>query len=260
MKIVKSGIVLVLLYLQSCASSPKFLEFRTPPLLRYDFSPCVVDRGGGELHVMNKGEYLVHAEYEWASSGRRNLEISGSLADGRDAFFLSTDTKVNKLEFKQYVLEKGYDVEVDDNGFLEFDGTWIPIKAAELGCLAALRWPVTWTSSVVEAEVSKESYGTSKKLDRALDSSHSASVLPIRFEIRQPSRDITLLFTAKGPEVNGRQRVNACADIRWSRYLGLKKFQIKICYDFSAGSTGKGSLELDSQNKVDWSGVVDGSL
>jgi hypothetical protein len=202
----------------------------------------------------------VHAEFEWASSARRYLEISGSLVDGRDAFFMSTDTKSNKFEFKQFVVPDGYDIEIDDNGFLDFDGHWLPIKARELGCLASLRWPVAWTSSVVEAEIAKTSLSTGKKLDKALESSSANSSFPIRFKIRQDERDISLEFSSKGTEVSGRQRVNSCAEIHWSRYLGLKKFQLKVCFDFAAGSGGKGTLEIDPMNKVDWNGVVDGSL
>lgn len=218
-----------LLALSSCTTTsvdPTTL----PSSLKTQFDRCVPRDGTAELNFHHKGK-LVAAELTLDFVAKAPDTLLAELANplGQTLFALNLTPPSRKVKVKGARQFK-QQIELDDEGYLRVDDTFVGLKLTELICALSGVWPESWLDSL-----SSVTYNSPKTLAK------------LNIEDDRRKIKLALPLTGKMPK--------RCAQISVSYVMGLHKEQLKLCLD-PARSLGSLSRSAPDQT-LGWAIVTD---
>ncbi len=158
------------------------------------FKACAPADGGVALTVREDEETLGSGELDWvAKPGSFESELSGPIGQTLLALKWSGGRGAEKVEVGGELADRVPTVQVTKQGFLEVDGHFVGLKAAEVPCVLQAALPSSWPSGLVDV--------TREKGGKTLAFSENRR---------------TMTVTIPGP---GATRGGYCAEIAWPIFL-----------------------------------------
>lgn len=189
------------------------------------FRPCAPADGAATLQLFEDETLQASAGAEWIAKADGTWDIQFTNALG--ALALSIERRGHAVFTEGSIAHRLPHFAVDDNGYLNVDGSWAGILASEVPCFLGFGLPRAWAArlSAVERD-GKETVVT----------------------IDDPERDIEITSRA----VKDGQRDRICARVSWSRWLVIRRH---VTWCTSASGRPQAELRGLARYSIKWTRV-----
>ena len=190
--------------LNACASlhsyRPMSDSSEMPVAIQPLFSSCFPSDGAAQFNLKGKDKNISGVEIVWNTPAEETWDIQFNTLLG------DTQMEMRKRAEKFEVLGRS-DVQIsrDNAGVLTVNGARLPLLDAELPCLLAGHWPVSWLKLM-----GKRSQGGQSPLH--LIGGDSLRTFDLTASVSQGARTI-----------------DSCSVVEWGGFLGLFKHSSKVC-------------------------------
>lgn len=212
-------------------SKPTYKQVQLPTTYSQYFDACLQGDGAVNLQLFETEDLVGGADLEWIVDEGKGWRAELVNPVGQSLLQLNYAVENKLIEKAGQLAERLPDFAVDDQGFLRVKGQFVPIRAMEVPCLLKFRFPSRWLDRVTDYQM----YAQSAKL-----------------QIQEQERSIEMNaagFAANGPETK------VCADISWTRFLGLFRSTLIVCQSYGTPNTGS-IRGLDTMS-LRWSRIND---
>jgi hypothetical protein len=198
------------LSVNACVTAEKHVE-PLPAVLAPYFGGCSPADGAASLRIYEGDDLIGSGDLAWtaAKGGEWEAEVVSPLGQT----LLHVKRRGDQLGVAGSLAARLPSVAVRDDQFLEVDGHFIGIKAAEIPCLLGFHVPRPWLDGVV-----------------ALDNDGART----EAELSEPQRSMTV--TATGIRQGAVERI--CSRVSWPVLLGLRTGALDWCQDFGGAQPG----------------------
>lgn len=184
------------------------------------FSDCRGE-GGGFFVTADKGQANFRARFDWIAQAKGSFEAEVSDILGRRLGRL----QVANNEFRARPFQMRRSIRILEDGFLEIDGHFVPLKVDEIPCILGFVFPRDWKDAFV---------GQKRSVDRTVYFSFDKY------------RKLEVSLSKVPSAVN-----DSCATLSWSSFLGLISHRLRWCY-FGAHHPFKGEIRFSDDAFIQW--------
>lgn len=184
------------------------------------FSVCMEGDGANVVEYSIEDNFAGSGEVEWIAKSSDELIIQAVSPMGQPIYQLKYHKESNNLNAIDYVGLAPTQLGVDNDGFLEVDGNFVPVKIEELPCLLRSQYPKTWLRNVVGKSL-RDKF--------------------ILIRISEDKRTIKM-------KIGLDNKIQTdCAKISWRRFLFLK-YEFLLCLNQNSA----GFLKFEDKFEAKW--------
>lgn len=226
-------IFLAILGLSSCQTDKPINIATVPPTLEGLFTICNGGEGSLSISASKDDEFLGSALFDWVSDrDHRGSDWNGEFRSAFGQTILTASAGNKEIRLSGSLANQVPPVKVRQDGFLEIDGHFVPVKAKEFPCFFKFKFPRDWLTNSTHFE---------RQADRAV------------FYASLPERNIEII--ADGLSSPPARKI--CAEVSWRSFLGMVKSVAVFCHqyerqkksNFKVSSLEVSWIDIDEQAK-----------